>query len=252
MILTTLLALVALLPAAPVTGPTGDDTGDRAVIAEQMPTYPLDVCLVSGEPLGDGAVNAVHDGRLARFCCSRCAGKLESDPEKFIDQVDAAVVRAQSKDYPLESCPLKGKPLNDRARDVVVGTRLVKVCCTSCERVVKGDPTKAMAALDAAYIRAQQADYPMDVCLVSGEPLGDEPLDVLYGNMLIRLCCKGCKKEYAKAPAAFADKVAMRKARAARAGEHGGRKGGDHGDGHDGGGRGEHGGRGDHDGDHDG
>ena len=47
------------------------------------------------------------------------------------------------------------------------------------------------------------------MCPVSGEKLGSmgEPVDVLYGTRLVRLCCKSCGKEMRKDGAAVVAKV---------------------------------------------
>ena len=60
-----------------------------------------------------------------------------------------------------------------------------------------------------ALIEAQVKTYPLDKCVVSGEPLDamGGPLDVLYGTQLVRLCCKGCKKAFHKDAAAMVAKI---------------------------------------------
>ena len=49
------------------------------------------------------------------------------------------------------------------------------------------------------------------------EPLDDDAKNVMYGNQLVRLCCNGCKKEFAKAPAKLVAQVTRA---AAAKGEH--------------------------------
>ena len=44
---------------------------DKAVIAEQSPSYPLKTCPVSGKP-AEGANDVVHGTRLVRLCCEKC------------------------------------------------------------------------------------------------------------------------------------------------------------------------------------
>jgi len=194
----TLLVLSTLLPTAP---------DDEAAVRAQMPTYPLTTCVVGGDPLDDSAVNLVHEGRLVRLCCNDCKQTFAAEPAKYLMQIDAAVVREQLPTYPLERCVLKGEPLDAKAVNVVVGTRLVRVCCKNCERVVRGDPTKALAALDEAYVRALLPKYALKTCLVKGEPLGPDAQNLIYGNELVRLCCKSCKTEFAQTPKLFVDKL---------------------------------------------
>jgi YHS domain-containing protein len=65
---------------------------DDAVVAAQKASYPLDVCVVSGEKLGGsmGApVDYVYKGQLVRFCCGGCIDKFEKDPQKYLDMLKA-------------------------------------------------------------------------------------------------------------------------------------------------------------------
>lgn len=62
---------------------------EEAIIKEQLPTYPLKTCVVSGEKLGEMGepVNYVYKGRLVRFCCSACIKNFEKDPEKYLAKI---------------------------------------------------------------------------------------------------------------------------------------------------------------------
>jgi hypothetical protein len=65
---------------------------DAAVIAQQLPDYPMETCPVSGEPLGQMGepYNHVHGTRLVRFCCDGCIGKFEDNPSAYFSRIDAA------------------------------------------------------------------------------------------------------------------------------------------------------------------
>ena len=85
--------------------------------------------------------------------------------------------------------------------ELVTGTRLVRLCCKGCIKGYKKDPAKYLAEVDQALIKAQRASYPLRTCPVSGEELGSmgEPIDLLYGTRLVRLCCvtqgsKACRR----------------------------------------------------------
>lgn len=186
-----------------------DANPDAAVIAAQLPSYPLDTCVVSGEPLGEEPVSFVVEGKLIRTCCKRCKAGVEKDPAKAIAAVNAAVVAAQLATYPLATCPVSGEPLGDAPVDHVVGTRLVRTCCKRCAAAVDKDATKAMEVVDKAYMDAQRPTYPAKTCVVSDEDLGSmgEPVEMLYGTRLVRLCCKGCVKGFKKDPATFMAKL---------------------------------------------
>jgi len=184
---------------------------DQAVIDFQRPCYPLKTCVVSGEELGPDAVDTVIDGRLVRTCCSKCVAGAKKDIAATLAKIDAAVIAAQKKLYPLTKCPISGHDLGADALDIVVGTRLVRTCCKDCVADLKKSPDAAFKELADAYIAAQKPGYPLTTCVVSGEKLGGaamgEPVDFLFGTHLFRLCCASCKKEILKNPDAAWAKV---------------------------------------------
>ena len=51
--------------------------------------------------------------------------------------------------------------------------------------------------------------YPLKTCLVSGDDLGGmgETINALYGDRLIRFCCKGCVKSFNKNPSKYLPKL---------------------------------------------
>ena len=219
--------VLALFAAALLAGPValaalGDGAQDKAekaekadpavdeaaIIAVQLPSYPLTTCPISGKEIegAEDAKDIVHEGRLVRLCCGMCKKGFAKDPAKYIAMVDAAVVKAQLATYPLETCPISGEKLGGMGEpiDYVYGTRLVRFCCKGCPKDFKKDPAKTMAVVDAALIKAQLAAYPLDTCPVSGEELGGEmgePIDYLYGTRLVRFCCKSCVKKFKREPA---------------------------------------------------
>ena len=210
------VALGALAFAAQDTGGAkiqGAAADNSAVVKKQLPSYPLDTCVISGEKLtaNGGPVDHVVKGRLIRVCCKGCVKPVDSDPAAAIAKVDAAVVRAQKKSYPLDTCVVSGEKLGSMGEviDVVEGTRLARLCCKGCKKGFAKDPGKHMAKIDEALIAQQLKSYPLETCLVSDEPLDamGGPLDQLYGTQLVRLCCKGCKKGFAKDPAKFLAKL---------------------------------------------
>jgi len=204
------LTLLAAVPAAQETRPAADAAAEAAAIKVQLPSYPLTTCVVSGEALGSmgDAIDMVVDDKLVRLCCKGCVKAVNKEPAKFTAKVDEAVIRAQAASYPLDKCVISGEALGSMGDpiSVVYGTRLVQLCCKGCEKGFAKAPAKHMARIDAALIEAQKKDYPMKTCVVSGEPL-EEPIDVLYGTQLVRLCCKGCKKGFDKDPAGHVAKL---------------------------------------------
>lgn len=51
--------------------------------------------------------------------------------------------------------------------------------------------------------------YPLDTCIVSDEKLGamGEPVSFVYQGQEIKLCCKGCRKDFDKEPAKYLKKL---------------------------------------------
>ncbi|MGD9418783.1 MAG: hypothetical protein Q7R22_007565 [Verrucomicrobiota bacterium JB025] len=62
---------------------------DSAAVAPK--SYPLDVCLVSGEELGSMGepVSLIHDGQEIKFCCDSCEPKFRKDPAKYLSKLEA-------------------------------------------------------------------------------------------------------------------------------------------------------------------
>jgi hypothetical protein len=54
--------------------------------------YPLETCLVSGDPFGPKVrgVSTVHEGREIKFCCGECKWSFLENPEKYLKKLEAA------------------------------------------------------------------------------------------------------------------------------------------------------------------
>ena len=184
------------------------DEEAAAAARMQRPTYPLTKCPISDEDLGSMGkpVETLVDGKLVKVCCKSCIKGVEKDKAAIIKKIDDAVVAAQKASYPLDTCAISGEKLGDKAKDTVVGTRLVRVCCGKCAEKVQKDPAETMAKVNSAYIDAQKKTYKAK-CPVSGEEIGADAKDILYGTTLVRLCCKNCEKGFWKDPEAMVKKV---------------------------------------------
>ena len=72
--------------------------------------------------------------------------------------------------------------------------------------------TAAAKAPDAAAaaVEPNAKPYPLKTCVVSGEELGKmgEPFRFTYKGQEIKLCCKGCEKDFNKEPEKFLQKIA--------------------------------------------
>ena len=208
--LSLLVAALLFFPSVESESPgPASSTTMEASAREQLPSYPLDTCLITGEKLDENAKSVMAKGTLVRVCCGKCAKRVQSAPADFAAKVNRAVIEDQLPSYPLQTCVLSGEPLGDKPHDVVAGTRLLLTCCATCGKKVAKDPASYLRKVDAALIRAQLMTYPTKTCPVSGEELGSmgDPINRLYGTKLVRLCCKGCVKSYENAPAKFVEVV---------------------------------------------
>jgi YHS domain-containing protein len=137
---------------------------NEALAAEQKPYYPMDTCVVSGEPLTEKDKDIAQDvligNRLFRVCCKSCIKALRKEPGKYLAELDAAVIKAQAKGYPLKTCIVRtksklgsmGKPTQK-----VLGNRLVQFCCAGCEPAFDENPRRYIQALEAAWSAKREA-----------------------------------------------------------------------------------------------
>ena len=75
------------------------NAADAFDLAKAKASYPLDTCVVSGEPLADGDMGPPIDyvykqdgqpDRLIRFCCTMCVAKFKKSPAKYLKTIDDA------------------------------------------------------------------------------------------------------------------------------------------------------------------
>lgn len=174
--------------------------------ADRLNVYPIDTCAVAKKnelgSMGKPIIKEI-EGREFRLCCKGCNRRLENNTAKIAESVDQRIAEQQKKTYPMTSCIVSGEPLDEDAVDVVVQNTLIRVCCNNCARKVKARPAPYLKKLDQMVVGLQGKNYPLTTCAVSGEPLEEgETIDLIVGNRLIRVCCKGCVKGVKKDPAA--------------------------------------------------
>lgn len=119
---------------------------------------------------------------------------------------------APSDPYPLATCIVSGKKLGEMGDPIVkvYDGREIKFCCSGCPKKFEADKAGFLKKLDAAIIAKQKPNFPGDVCFVSGDKLGGDmgkPIDYVFGNRYLNLCCKGCVKDLKKDPAAYLSKL---------------------------------------------
>jgi YHS domain-containing protein len=136
---------------------------DDKIIETQLPHYPLKTCLVMEDEVLDEpehkAQNVVHQNRLVRFCCRKCAREFSAEPDKYLKKLDAAVIEQQRDSYPLTTCPVSGEKLDDGAVNKVYGVSLVRFCCNDCVAKFEAEPATYMAKVHEAWIAKGQGKH---------------------------------------------------------------------------------------------
>jgi YHS domain-containing protein len=173
--------------------------------------YLLTTDSVTGKDLGDKPVVYVHEGREFGFVDQKSVDAFKADPAKYIAGVDKKVVEQQTPLYPMETCPISGEKLGamGSAVNVVYQNRLVKFCCNMCPDEFRKDPAKTLKKLDEAVIAKQSDKYSATNCPVSGDKLGNmgQPVNVVVGNRLVKLCCPDCVAAFNKDPQNYLKKL---------------------------------------------
>jgi YHS domain-containing protein len=129
---------------------------EEQMIQQQLPFYPLESCMVSGDKLGGDMgkpVNLIYRNRLVQFCCRDCVDDFNKGPDKFIAKLNDAVIAKQGPSYPLTTCMASGDKLGGdmgKPVDLVVGNRLVRFCCSSCVKDFNTNPAKFLKMIDNA------------------------------------------------------------------------------------------------------
>lgn len=173
--------------------------------------YTLNVCAVSGEELGSMGEPIVMevDGREVRLCCAGCRPRIEKDPAKYLSSVDEKMVADQMQWYPLETDVVTGEKLGDDTINMIYKNRLVRLNNQESVAKFNEDPGAYLAKVDEAVVEKQDADYPIDTCVISGQELGSmgEPIDLILANRLVKICCAGCSKGVHKEPVKAFEKL---------------------------------------------
>lgn len=149
--------------------------------------YSLEICVLSGEPLDDGPEIFTHEGQEIRVCCSDCKSKFSEESYLRVDEINVALKKEQLPFYPLDKCIVTGKELGSDAVDFVFRNRLFRLSSSTAVEELKKAPAKYFAALDAAVVEKQKDSYPLKTCVVSDKPLGDDAIDHVVANQLVRL-----------------------------------------------------------------
>ena len=113
--------------------------------------------------------------------------------------------------YLLDTDPVTGKKLGPIAEQRILDHqgRELRFASEKNEKAFLEDPAKYLPKIDAAMIAQQTPFYPLPTCPVSGEKLGEsgKPVELLYKNRLVRLCCGECKDGFLKDPSKHVAKI---------------------------------------------
>lgn len=137
---------------------------DQEIIAHQKPHYPLEVCIITGEPLKDEsgedvAIDVLLNNRLFRVRRPESVLKLRGDVGEYLARLDAAVEEQQAEGYPLKTCLVREKSelgAMGAPVELVIGNRLIRLCCAGCESKLKTRIAHYLTRLDVARQAEQQ------------------------------------------------------------------------------------------------
>lgn len=172
--------------------------------------YPLATCVVSGEPLDADAVTFLAGGHTFKTCCNKCRAKVEKSPVEFVKKLEAAARADQAARYPLTTCVVSKKELGSMGAPVQLlfdGT-LVQLCCSGCTKRAQARSAALVQEVREAAYHAQRKSYPLQRCVVSGEELGKDAVDVMFGSRLVRFCCEKCVRTFEQDPAKYLPQLA--------------------------------------------
>jgi hypothetical protein len=127
------------------------------IIAQQKPYYPTELCIVTGKKLGDDAVDHVHGNRLIRLADAEAIAAFNKDTATHEERLDFIIADAERDDYPLNTCVVAGTTFVEEKKptEVIVGNRLVKVCCGGCTSKIRQEPYVIVKKINDAWAAAE-------------------------------------------------------------------------------------------------
>ncbi|MCC6785293.1 MAG: hypothetical protein IT457_20755 [Planctomycetes bacterium] len=162
---------------------------DAALIAAQLPQYPLAHCPITGKVLGamGEPVRLVLDDTLVQLCCAGCVPSAQARAAAIVEGLHDQAYAAQRAGYARKTCVISDHELGPDAVDVMVGTRLVRLCCEDCLDALAKSPQTALAALPPVV--AREGARPAGATAASG--CGTACVDQASGGG----CCKSAAAE---------------------------------------------------------
>ena len=168
-------------------------------------------CPVTGKPLGEETVVVGYRGKPVGLHCKGALSKWQTLSEAqrtaAFKQAMRMTERAgwQGDPYTLDTCIVTGDKLGSMGEPIVkkYDGREVRFCCEMCVSKFEAAKDSYFKKIDRKLVRSQMPYYPTSLCVVSGEPLTDESINVIYKNRLVRLCCDDCRDTFLKSPNKF-------------------------------------------------
>jgi len=122
--------------------------------------------------------------------------------------------------YPLPTDPVTGEPLGDDPVILTHDGRELRFAGEASAATFRAAPDEYLPAVDRRIAERQRRYYPLTTCPVSGQKLGSmgDPVDLVQGNRLVRLCCGGCTATVREKPGEVIAKLDAAAAAAQRPG----------------------------------
>ena len=126
---------------------------DQRMSKDQAMWYPITTSVVSGLPLSQSPLDFVWGNRLIRVNGAEEKATFLRQPEKYFNVLTHEAILARWQKYPVTKCPVQGRALGDSFDEelaVVIGYRIVRVCCDDCARLVREHPNHYLPIIDLA------------------------------------------------------------------------------------------------------
>jgi YHS domain-containing protein len=184
---TLTIALGIMLLAAAGAAPLQDKREMAKPEAKAEAKAELPTCPMLDKPF-KWSVYSIYDGKPVYFCCKRCKGKFDGDPETYADKA-----KAQQKAIPpvavQVTCPGTGKPVNPKMHSDGDHGR-VYFCCEKCKAAWDADSAKFQEKLESCYTY-------QTTCPLMGDPI-DPTVSTRHGDRTVYFCCKMCIPKFEK------------------------------------------------------
>lgn len=157
--------------------------------------YPLDTCIVTGEPLGDHPVvlvlkdqrDALQEGRQLKFVNEDARNRFLTNQREYLVKLDNEIIAKFASSYPLTRDVVEIDKMLVERNEFVFGNRCYVVArAKNIDNFVK-QSGRYVKSYDKMVGTMQRNHYPLDTSIVSGNKLPEKPYDVVIGARLLRV-----------------------------------------------------------------